>query len=199
MKRKQLNLLLLLGLPLLLNACRYSDEFAGTFNNTPATLSAYSKNTDKYCIALNLTAGTETRKSFISAKSAFDERDLTKPKSFNTKNEPCSANLDEYLIGVRSSKIVGTSMVTRVENLNPYLCQMVYYNQFAYTDQVQIDFRNKLSDQSTGNFSGTGQVQSYTDFSRPLSYGPVFRCNGGQFPYPYPYPPYPRRGGFGRR
>jgi hypothetical protein len=198
MKRKQLNLFLLFGLTLTLSACRYSNEFSGMFNDTPATLTAFSKNTDKYCIALTLTAGNETRKSFISARSVFDERDLTRPKAFNTKNEPCSANLDEYLMGVRSSKIVGTSMITRIENLNPYLCQVVFYNQYAYTDDIQMAFRNKLSDQSTGSFSGTGQVQSYTDFGRPISYGPIYRCNGNQFPYPYPYPPFPRRVGFGR-
>jgi hypothetical protein len=108
--------------------------------------------------------------------------------------------LDEYLTGMRSSKIVGTSMFSRIENLNSYLCQMVYYNQYSYTDEIQIAFRNKLSDQSTGSFSGTGQVQSYTDFSRPISYGPVYRCNGNTYPYPYPYPypPFPRRGGLGR-
>ena len=198
MKRNQLNLILLFALPLTLNACRYSNEFNGKFNETPATLSAFSKNTEKYCIALNLTAGTETRKSYISANSVFDARDLTRTKAFNTKNEPCSANLDEYLVGTRSTKVTSTRMVSRIENLNSFLCQVVYYNEYGYTDEIQFDFRNKLSDLPTGNFSGTGMVQFYTDFSRPMNVGPVFRCNGNTwpYPYPYPYPPFPRGGFF---
>ncbi|MBU6154173.1 MAG: hypothetical protein KGP28_07710 [Bdellovibrionales bacterium] len=197
MKRKPFNPLLLVALTLVLNACRYSNEFTGKFGETAATLTAFSKNTDKYCIALKLTAGAETRRSFISASSVFDASDLTRTKAFNTKNEPCSANLDEYLVGTRSTKVTGTRIISRMENLNSFLCQVVYYNEYGYTDEIQFDFRNKLSDLATGTFSGAGQVQYYVDFSRPINFGPVFRCNGNNWPYPpypYPYPPFPRDG-----
>jgi hypothetical protein len=200
MKLKTLNPILLLSLTLAVSACRYSNTFNGTFNQNPATLTAFSKNTDKYCISLNLTSGSETRKSFISANPVFDSTDLTRTKFFNTKNEPCSANLDEYLVGNRSTKIVGTSMTSRTESLNSFLCQIVYYTVYAYTDLIQFEFKNKLSDLSTGTFTGTGGMETYTDFRRPVSYGPVYRCNGANpypnpYPYPYPYPPYPRLGG----
>lgn len=198
MKLKSLNALSLVTLVLISTACRYSNEFSGTFNQKPATLTAFSKNTDKYCIALNLTNGTETRQSYISAKSVFDDSDLTRPKLFNTKNEPCSANLEEYLVGLRTTKILGTSVTARNEILSGYLCQMVYYTQYTYADEIQFDFKNKLSDEITGSFSGTGQAQLYIDYSRPVGYGPVYRCSGN-YPYPGPFPgpyprPFPRRG-----
>jgi hypothetical protein len=197
MKLKKLNLFFLLSLPLILNACRYSNEFTGVFNQKPAKLSAFSKNTQKYCISLTLTAESETRKSFISANSVFDANDLTRTMTFNTKDEPCSANLSEYLVGSRSTKIVGTSIFSRVENLNSFLCQVVYYNQYSYMDEIQFEFRNKLSDSPTGSFAGTGQVQPYVEFDRPIAYGPVFACNGTNWPIPYPRPRFPG-GGFPR-
>jgi hypothetical protein len=185
MKTKIIQLFLPLIATLPLAACQYSNEFHGTFNQEAAVLKAFSKNTDRYCIALTLTSNAEVRTSSISAHSVFDPNDFSRPKSFNTKNEPCTQNLPEYLVGTRSSQVIGTSLSIHPEALGGNLCHDVFYSQYRYQDQIELEFKNELSDLTTGKFTGTGEIQTYTDFSRPVNFGPIYRCNSG---YPHPFP-----------
>lgn len=190
----QIRLILVTSL-LLLGACQYENEFSGTYNQTPAKMSAYSKNTEKFCIELNLTNGTETKQAFVSARSVFDPRDFSRPVNFNTKGEGCGSHLPEYILGTRSTKIMQTRPYSRREMVGGNYCQWVTYQEYLHTDQIQMEFRNRLSDQTVGSFQGSGRMESYVDLSRGIAYGPVMPCNYGPYPggpYP-PYPPFPRR------
>jgi hypothetical protein len=186
----------ILCLTLALSACRYSNEFTGSYNSSPAKLTAFSKNTDKYCIALTLTSGPVTKNNFVSAQDVVDFGEITRAKYFNTKATPCNANMTEYLVGTRTSKILGTSLIARNELMAGNLCRVTYYNEYLYQDAIQFELRNNANDSVVGNFSGDGQVDRYTDYSRPVSYGPVYYCGPiNPRPYPYPYPnggPFPR-------
>ena len=170
---------------LTLSACRYSDEFTGTYNQKPATLEAFSKNIEKDCISLTLKSDSETRASAIDASSVFDATDPLLGKAFNTKNQNCSARMGDYLVGTRSTKIINTSMNGREVLVGGNLCQVIYYPHYLYQDTIQFEFRNALTDQTTGAFSGSGQINAYSDWSRPSGYGPIYPCNGG-FPRPFP-------------
>jgi len=176
---------LILTTLLSLSSCRYSDEFTGTYNQKAATLGAFSKNIEKDCITLTLKSELETRVSAIDADSVFDWNDPLHGKAFNTKNEKCSSKLAEYLVGTRSTKIINTSLNGREVPVGGNLCQIIYYPHYLYQDTIQFEFRNTLSDQTTGAFSGSGHINGYTDWRRPSGYGPIFPCNGG-FPRPFP-------------
>ena len=182
-------------LGLSLSACNYSNQFQGTFNNTPSTMTAYSSNIDRYCVSLTINANGATKNSFISAQAVFDEKDLLKPMSFNTKGAECGANLDEYLVGTRTTTVVNTTNVTQSESAGVNLCQNVTYRDYHYQENIVLEMRNNVNDQTAGSFSGVGQVAEYVDFDHPVAYGPVYYC-GPSNPYPYPYPhpgpgPYP--------
>ena len=94
----------------------------------------------------------------------------------------------------RTTRVINVVMNARETVIGNHLCQVVYYPQYFYQDTLQFEFRNNLSDLTTGSFAGTGQVNSYTDFSRPNGYGAVYGCNNGfpvndpGLPYPRPYP-----------
>ncbi len=176
---------------LTLASCRYSNEFTGTYNQQPATLSAFSKNTDKFCIDLTLKSNSETKTSQISARAVYDENDFQRTKSFNTKTEACGSKLPEYLVGSRSTKIVQVATSARQELSGGGLCHLVFYPQYFYQEMIQFEFRNRLTDQTTGSFAGEGIVDSYVDYTRPSGFGPYFPCNGV---YPRPYPGYPNPG-----
>ncbi|NDF15034.1 hypothetical protein EB061_06890 [bacterium] len=180
--------LILIAPFLLLSACRYENEFTGTYNQQPAKMSAFSKNTEKYCIELNVKGNAGTRQAFIGARSVFDERDFSRPVSFNTKGESCGANLPEYLVGSRNTKIQTSRPFTRNEVVAGVFCQWVTYQEFLYNDDIQLEFRNRLSDQTVAVFQGTGRLESFVDFARPVSYGPMYPCSYGPGPFPRYFP-----------
>ena len=188
-------------LALSLTACNYSNTFEGAYNGTPAKMTAYSKNINRYCIALSLTAGSETKSAFISASDVFDSGDLLKPKSFNSKGTNCSANQDFYLAGVRKTTVLGTSPVTYQSSVNANYCQQVTYNRYTYKEDISFEIKKNANDEVTGKFEGVGQEADFVDRDHPIAYGPIYYC--GNYPYPgpgYPYPgpgypyPYPRPG-----
>ena len=189
-----------MGLALALSACNYSNTFTGTFNGAPATMSAYSKNINKYCVALNIKAGTETKSSFISAQSVFDANDLFKPMAFNTKGAPCGANLEEYLVGNRNATVLNISQTTQRENVGVDYCRYTTYNTYQYKEDITFEMKKNATDETVGTFAGVGEIDQYTDFQHPVQYGPIFFCGQmgpypgpGPYPYPYPYPrPFPR-------
>jgi len=196
------NLILSLSVVGLLASCNYSNEFTGSFNGTPATLSAYSKNINKYCVSLAIkqgvapgSNGTVVKNSFISAQAVYDPNDLLKPVFFNTKGAGCSVNLDHYLVGSRKAEVLGNRLVTRREYTNLIdWCQMVTYKQYQYKEKIDFEVRALAGDQTQGQFAGTGAESSYVDLARPVSAGPVFYC--GTYNGPYPGPGYP--GGYPR-
>ncbi len=186
---KNLSTVLLLALSL--TACKYSNTFEGTYNGNPAKLSAYSKNINRYCVALNLTAGSETKSTFISAQDVFDVNDFLKPKAFNTKDANCGSSNEEYLVGNRSTSIIDTTMVSEIRSVNIDFCQQVTYKRYEYNESVTFEFKNKATDQTTGIFNGTGMIGFYVDRDHPVAFGPVYFC-GNNYPYPGPRPgPYP--------
>jgi hypothetical protein len=178
---------------LLLGACQYQNEFSGTYNQLPAKMSAYSKNTEKFCIELNLKSSQESKQALISARSVFDERDFSRPVSFNTKNENCGSHLPEYIQGTRTTKVLQTRPHNRREMMGGNYCQWVTYQEYLYQDEIQMEFRNRLSDQTVGAFQGTGQMESYVDLSRVVAYGPMMPCYYGPGPFPGGPFPFPRR------
>lgn len=195
-----------------LTACDYSNEFTGSYNNVPATMSAYSKNVNKYCISLNLTANGTQIQSFISAQAVYDANDLFAAKSFNTKGAECSANLSQYLVGTRTTQVLNTFETQTTQNVNQSFCQQVFYKAYDYQDTIHFDIKNNTDDQVVGTFEGKGKRATYTDDSHPTHYGQVYQC-GPIYPQPYPgypgnyppgypgnpypggYPPYPYPGG----
>ncbi len=175
-----------LSLTLALSACRYSNEFSGTFNGEAAKLTALSNNTDKYCIALSLVTPETTRKNFISAQSVFDENSLTEPKSFNTKGTPCNANMSEYLAGTRTSQILGKNVVMDTQIVSFNLCRTVYYTQYLYQDALQFEIRSNADDQLVGTFTGKGLQDSYTDYAHPSNYSAPYICGNTHPGFPHP-------------
>jgi hypothetical protein len=172
-------------LALTLTACNYSNTFQGTYNDSPASMTAYSRNINRYCIALNLTSGAMKKSSYISASLLFDPNDFLRPTVFNSKGSNCGAGLSEYLEGARSTQVLGTSIVYRSENYGFDYCRYVYYQQYRYKEEVRIHFKNNSDDQLVGSFVGMGEVSEYVDFDHPVNYGPIYYCG------PYrPYPPY---------
>jgi len=183
-------------LALTLSACKYSNTFTGTYQNEAASMTAYSGNISRYCIALSLSAGAVKKTSSISGSLLFDPNDFLKTTAFNTKGTACDAGLAEYLVGTRSTTVLGVSTVYQEEhdNYNFDFCRSVYYKQYQYKEQVTVDFKNNLDDQLVGSFVGTGEVGEYVDYDHPVNYGPIYYCGPYQpfppFP-PYPHPPYP--------
>ncbi len=187
---KKINSILPLVFVFVLSACNYSNEFTGSFNGTPATLSAYSKNVNRYCIALNL-KGAVTKSNFISASDVYNSSDIFAAKSFNTEGTQCAANQSEYLVGNRVATVLSTSEVSRVVDVGFYDCQTVYYNAYSYRETINVEFRNKISHATTGSFNGTGLVNTYVDTDRPTRYGRIWMCRN-PYPGPFPGPGYPR-------
>ncbi len=177
-------------LALSLTACKYSNTFEGTYNGNAAKMTAYSKNINRYCISLSLTAGSETKQAFISASDVFDSSDLLKPKAFNSKGTNCSANQDDYMSGVRKTNVLGTSLVTYQNSVNSNYCQQVTYNRYLYKEEISFEFKKNANDEITGKFEGIGEESYYVDRDHPVAYGPIYYC-GGSYPYPYPGPGYP--------
>jgi hypothetical protein len=181
-------------LTLALSACKYSNEFKGTYNGQEATLTAYSKNVNKHCLSLKLVSGEETRKNAINADSVYDSGDFTRSKSFNTKEIPCSKEFPEYLVGTRTSKILTSYPVSRIENFGIDMCRVVYYQEYQYQDVIRFEIKERSNDNTLGTFSGEGLTERYLDTSRPTGFGPVYFCGPGPgfprggYPYPYPYP-----------
>ncbi len=175
-----------------LSACKYSNEFRGSFNGQEATLTAYSKNVNKYCISLGLNSGDQSIKNGIDAGSVYDSGDFTRSKSFNTKSADCSSKFDEYLMGTRSTKILNSYPVSRIENSGIDMCQVVYYQEYLYQDVIQFEVKKKADDSTLGTFKGEGQSERYLDTSRPTGFGPLYYCGPGfprgGYPYPYPFP-----------
>jgi hypothetical protein len=190
---------LLASFTLLFSACKYQNEFQGTWNGQTATLSAYSKNVDKFCVSLTLTSGSEVRKNAIRAGEVYDSGDFTRTKTFNTKGTACAGEFNEYLTGSRSTRILSTRPVSRMENRGIDFCQVVYYNEYLYQDDLRFEVKKASDDSVVGTFNGSGETESYVDYSRPAGYGPIFFCDNGfprpGFPYPfprnYPFPVYP--------
>jgi hypothetical protein len=184
------NTLFALAIGLSLSACNYSNEFTGTFNNAPATMSASSKNINRYCVALNITAGNLTKSSYISAQAVFDVNDFLKPMSFNTKGAECGANLTEYLEGTRNTTVMNISTVMEREQINYNWCRMTTYKDYNYKEEITFDVKNNSDDVTTGSFTGVGEVADYIDRDHPVSYGPEYFCGT----VTQPYPPYPHSG-----
>ena len=192
---KQKNMTRLAGFflfTLSLSACKYSNEFRGSYNGQDATLSAYSKNVNKYCISLDLNSGEQSFKNGIDAGAVYDSGDFNRSKNFNTKGAECSGKYDEYLVGTRSTKILNSYPVSRIENVGIDMCQVVYYQEYLYQDLIQFELKKKSDDSTLGTFKGEGQSERYLDTSRPTGFGPVYFCGPGfprgGYPYPYPYP-----------
>jgi hypothetical protein len=185
-----------IALSFVLTACEYNNQFNGTFNNTPANLTAYASDIDRYCLALNLTAGTFTDKSFISAQAVYDPNHPDVARSFNTKGAPCSANLSEYLVGTRAVNTLAVTQVSSDEHINSYQCEVVYYKQVQYQETLTFDIHRNSDDSVVGSFSGLGSVSSYTDTDHPTGYGQIYQCGviyqPSPQPYPYPQPGYPQ-------
>lgn len=180
-----------LGLALTLSACNYSNTFKGTYNGAPASMSAYSKNINKYCVALSITAGNETKNSFISAQAVFDPNDFLKPMAFNTKGANCSANLEEYLVGTRNTKVLNIALVSIREQVNFDWCRFTTYNRYTYQEDIAFEVKKNTNDELVGSFVGVGGTGQYTDYDHPVQYGPIYYC--GTRPGPYPGPgPWPR-------
>jgi len=167
-----------------LSACDYSNEFNGTFNGVPALMNAYSKNVNNYCVALTITAGVETKATYINAQSVYNANDLFEPVEFNTKGSLCGANLSEYLVGIRNTKILRVSKISQLDNVDNDYCRFITYNQYQYEEFISLEFKNNLNDQSTGKFSGLGQEKIFVDYDHPVSFSPHFLC--GQINYPNP-------------
>jgi len=189
------SIVLMVALAFGLGACDYSNQFTGTYNNAPATLSAYSKNISKYCIALSLDSNGAKKSNFISAQAVFDPNDLLATKTFNTKGSQCAANQTEYLVGSRTATVLSTAPVTIIRNVGMYSCQAVYYTQYQYQEKISFELHTIANDQLVGTFEGTGQPDQYVDDAHPTGYGAIYPCRGnGPYPYPYPHPrpgPYP--------
>ncbi len=196
---KKLTSVLLLALSL--TACKYSNTFEGTYNGNPASMTAYSKNINRYCVALNMKSGSETKSTYISAQDVFDSNDFLKPMSFNTKNANCGSDNEEYLVGNRKTTVLGESLVTFQSSVNVNYCQQVTYKRYEYKEDVTFEFKKKSNDELTGTFSGIGLIDYFTDTNHPVAYGPIYFCGNGYpggypypgpgFPYPRPFPPYP--------
>ncbi|MFM8312781.1 MAG: hypothetical protein ACKOA8_00680 [Deltaproteobacteria bacterium] len=187
------NTIIALSLALFLSACNYSNTFDGTFNGAPATMKAYSKNINRYCVNLNLTTKDLSLSAFISAQSVFDPNDMLKPMAFNTKDAQCGSSSDQYMVGTRNTKVLRTSLVSYQEFYGVDFCRYVTYNSYDYQEDIALEFRKKADDSFNGRFVGTGLVASYVDRDHPVSYGPIYFCGRG-YPYPYPGPgpwPYP--------
>ncbi len=192
---KQKNMTRLAGFflfTLSLSACKYSNEFRGTYNGQDATLSAYSKNVNKQCISLELTSGDQNLKNGIDVRAVYDSGDFSRSKNFNTKGAACSEKFGEYLSGTRSTKILNSYPVSQIETLGIDMCRVVYYQEYLYQDVIQFELKNKTDDTTLGTFKGEGQSERYLDTSRPTGFGPVFYCDPGfprgGYPYPYPFP-----------
>ncbi len=182
---------LILSLAVSLSACNYDNTFVGSLNGAPASMTAQSKNIARYCIALAITAGSETKSSFISAQSVFDENDFLKPMSFNTKGAPCGANLDEYLVGSRSTTVLQRSLETHLE-VTGSQCQYITYNKYKYKEDISFEMKKNDTDVTTDVFNGVGEESEYTDFDHPVNVGPIYYC-GPSYPSPYPHGyPHPR-------
>ncbi len=182
-----------LVLAISLSACQYSNTFKGTFNGAPASMKAYSKNVNKYCVALNITAGNETKSTYISAQSVFDPNDFLKPMSFNTKGAECGVNLDEYLVGTRNTTVMNISLVTKRVQVSFDYCRYNTYKNYRYQEEISFEMKKNSNDETVARFSGLGEIAQYIDEDHPVGYGPIFYCgNGSPYPpYPYPYP-FPR-------
>ena len=164
---------ILLTLCLSLSACEYSNMFQGTFNGAPATINAFSKNTNKYCVALTLTAGSVSKNSFISAQDVYDQDDLFKAIDFNTKSAPCSENLNEYLVGTRSAEILSKKEISKCQQLGAHLGRVVYYNEYNYQDHLTFTMKKLNDDQVVGTFTGVGKPSLFVDTDHPTSHGPI--------------------------
>lgn len=181
------NLALALTLALSLSACKYSNTFTGTLDGAAATMTAYSKNINKYCVALNIEAGSVEKSNYISAQAVFDPNDFLKPMSFNTKGAECGANQDEYLVGSRNTTVMNISYVTMREQVSVDYCRYTTYKNYQYKEEITFEMKNNATDATTGTFSGVGKVSNFTDTAHPTNYGPLFYC-GGPRPYPRPFP-----------
>ena len=189
---KQITIALTLALSL--SACNYDNTFNGTFNGAPASMKAHSGNIDRYCVALAITAGSLAKNSFISAQSVFDPNDVLKPMSFNTKGAPCGVNLDEYLVGNRNTTVISISNVTERQQVDMNYCQNVTYKDYQYKEDISFEMKNNSTDETTGVFTGVGEVTDFIDYDHPVSTGSIYYCGqpGHHYPYPNPYPyPYP--------
>ena len=80
------NIIFAVVVGLTLSACDYTNEFKGTYNGEPATMSAHSNNINRYCVALNITAGANTKSSYISAQSVFDAANRESQRSRSSRN-----------------------------------------------------------------------------------------------------------------
>jgi hypothetical protein len=196
MKQTLSRILMVASCAVVLSACEYNESFNGSYNGTPASLTAYSSNINRYCVALNLTAGSVTDKSFISAQAVYDENDPFATKTFNTKGSDCSQNLSEYLIGTRNVQVINTTQVSSINHLNSYQCQVVYYKEYTFIESLNFEIHRNNDDSMVGSFAGSASAETYTDTDRPVSYGQIYQCGviyqPGPQPYPYPQPGYPQ-------
>lgn len=193
-------IVMILTLTFTLSACRYSNTFNGTYNGAPASMNAYSKNINKYCISLEIASEGATKNLFISAQSVYDPNDLLKPMMFNTKGANCGLNLSEYLVGNRNTTVTNISYVTERVIVTPSYCQFLTFKNYQYKEEISFELKNNSDDQLVGSFQGIGQVSQYIDRDHPVNSGPIFYCgnpNPYPGPYPYPYPrPFPRMSSF---
>ena len=187
-----------------LSGCKYSNEFKGTFNDQPATLDAYSKNINKYCIALTLDSGSTHQSYSASSDDLFVASNFLAPSSYNTKPSNCGSTFPNYLVGTRNVTVLGTSEVQDIAQVGFDYCRVEYYRQYHYQESVSFEVRQRADDSLVGKFLGTGSPGYFTDDSVTLRVGPVYYCGSYYpnypwypgypgFPYPGPFPgPHPR-------
>jgi hypothetical protein len=174
---KNLNIVLLASLCLSVSACRYSAEFKGKLNGKDATVTAFSRNIDKRCVALSFDSSTGLETQYIDACSAFNPTNPAATKNFNTKNADCNLNQTQYLEGTRSTVIVATSSIKGVEQVDAFFCQTVFYKEYTYQDKVTFDVKSKSNDEVLANFSGLSKKATYIDYDNATLVGDRWMCD----------------------
>lgn len=170
-----------------LNACKYSNLFEGQFTGADgkvveASVSAYSKNINKYCLHLEMTGGMQLSTG-IGSSEVFNKNDLLAPKAFNTKNSTCNYGEGTYLSGKRTTEVVGKGADETLENCGFEWCQYVTYETVKYIESVEFKIHDANTDAVKGTFQGKGQQGSYTNYDRVLRRGSCsVYCGAGPTP-----------------
>jgi hypothetical protein len=172
--------------------CRYSNTFNGSFQDlsgvTPtsstATLSAFSKNINKFCIDLTLEHDGQTFATAIHASEVFDQNDPLASKAFNTKGSDCNPNADTFISGQRNVKIVSSYSIYEQVACTPERCAQVVYPVYRYQESIQMNVVQSKDDKMVGKFEGSASDQNYIDHDHPISRTPCYLpCDHMHFPH----------------
>jgi hypothetical protein len=169
-----------LALVMLLAAtgCKYSNLFEGTYvgadgKTVEASVSAYSKNINKYCLHVEMTGGPALSTG-IGSSEVFNKNDLLAPKAFNTKESTCNYGTGTYLSGKRTTAVTGKGSEETEENCSIDWCQSVRYETVQYIESIEMKIHDIKTDAVTGTFTGKGQPGEYTNYDKVIARGP---CN----------------------